>query len=102
MIAEQTKAPTILELEERVFRKTFSEFDKERQKKISRENAPALVQALGVYIPDEELPALLDSLDPESTGEINFDPMFEWFQKVIPILICHASVLSTDNFLPQP
>lgn len=82
MAQEQMRVPTMAELEERVFRKTFSQFDKEREGKISRDSVPEFLQQLGVYVPDEEIPALLKSLDPDETGIIKYDPCYAWFRKV--------------------
>ncbi len=81
-IKEKTSAPSQNELEERIFRKKFAEFDKDKQQEIQAVDFPQLLQELGVYIPDEEQPALLRTLDPEKSGKITFDNMFEWFQKL--------------------
>jgi hypothetical protein len=75
-------APSQSELEERIFRKKFSEFDVENDSTIQNANFPMFLQALGVYVPDDEQPALLLTLDPEKTGSVAFDPALEWFLKM--------------------
>jgi hypothetical protein len=81
-IKEKTTAPSQNELEERIFRKKFAEMDKDKEGFINSADFPQLLQELGVYIPDEEQPALQRTLDPEKTGKITFDSMFAWFQKL--------------------
>ena len=81
-IKDKTTAPSQNELEERIFRKKFADFDREKEQQIDAVDFPQLLQELGVYIPDEEQPALLRTLDPEKSGKITFDNMFEWFEKL--------------------
>lgn len=81
-IKEKTTAPSQGELEERIFRKKFAEFDKDKEGQIDAGDFPQLLQELGVYVPDEEQPALLRTLDPDKTGKITFDSMQVWFQKL--------------------
>ena len=81
-IVSATTAPSQSELEERIFRKKFAEFDLEKSGSIPNTDFPAFVQALGAYIPDDEIPALILTLDPEKTGSVNFDPALEWFLKM--------------------
>lgn len=82
IIQEKTTAPSQNELEERIFRKKFAELDRDKEGVIDASDFPQLLQELGVYIPDEEQPALLRTLDPDKSGKITFDSMFEWFQKL--------------------
>jgi len=88
-LKDKTTAPSQNELEERIFRKKFADFDRNKEQQVDAADFPQLLQELGVYIPDEEQPALLRTLDPEKSGKIAFDPMFEWFQKI--------SVTSVDD-----
>jgi hypothetical protein len=81
-IKDKTTAPSQNELEERIFRKSFADFDKDKNGYIDAGDFPDLLQSLGVYIPDEEQPALLRTLDPEKEGRITFDNMYAWFQKL--------------------
>jgi hypothetical protein len=81
-IVSATSAPSQSELEERIFRKKFAEFDLEKDSTIPNQDFPAFLQALGVYVPDDEQPALLLTLDPEKTGKVAFDPALEWFLKM--------------------
>lgn len=81
-VKDKTAAPSQNELEERIFRKKFQEFDYEKDNTIRAQDFPALLQGLGIYVPDEEQPALLRTLDPDKTGTIMFDNMFTWFIKM--------------------
>jgi len=82
MLKEQMKAPSMNELEDRIFRKQFNEFDKEKEGKVATSDLPALLQSLGVYVPDAEIPALQKTLDPSGSGSITFDEMNVWFKRV--------------------
>lgn len=82
IVKDQIRAPTMAELEDRIFRKSFAEFDVEKEGKISRDDAGKLLQKLGVYVPDNELPALMISFDPNDTGEVKFDVMYAWFKQL--------------------
>lgn len=81
-IQNQTRLPTIQELEERVFRKTFNELDKGKNKRIKNQDFPTLLEKLGLYIPEEGIPKLIEQLDPTSSGEMSFDDCYEWFKKM--------------------
>jgi Ca2+-binding EF-hand superfamily protein len=37
---------------------------------------------LGIYVPDEELPALMKSFDPDNSGFIRFEIIYDWFKKM--------------------
>lgn len=89
IVQAQFKQPTVDEMEEIIFRKKFAEHDKFKEGKIPRESLPPLLQSLGVYVPDEEIPALLKTLDPSDSGMILFDEMFKWFKKLNSLLAEH-------------
>jgi hypothetical protein len=76
------KEPTVEELEEKIFRKKFSEFDKEKNGFITVADLPAIITELGAYVPEEELPDLMASLDPLQKGKIAFDDLLLWFQRM--------------------
>jgi len=81
-IKEAARAPSQHEMEEKVFRKQFSEYDKEKTSTISKNDFGPFLQSIGIYIPDNEQPALIRTLDPDDTGTIAYDPLFNWFQKI--------------------
>ncbi len=82
LIVDTTKGPSQTELEERIFRKTFSDFDVDKESTIAAGDFPAFLIKLGLYIPEEEQPALLRTLDPDQTGKVAFDPALEWYLKM--------------------
>jgi Ca2+-binding EF-hand superfamily protein len=69
-------------MESRIFRKKFNEFDPEKSGKMPTANLAQLLQGLGVYVPESEIPALKMTLDPTDSEEIKFDAMWQWFQKM--------------------
>lgn len=81
-VKEAARAPSQNEMEEKVFRKQFNEFDKEKTGTISKEDFGVFLTNIGIYIPDKEQPALIRTLDPNNTGTISFDPLMDWFQKM--------------------
>lgn len=82
MMKEATRASTIDEIEERIFKSKFQMFDKEKQNKLKVEDLPALLEGLGVYVPEEEVSTLQNTLDPEETGFISYHDMLTWFKKL--------------------
>lgn len=82
MIKESTRASTIDEVEEKLFRAKFDMYDPEKENRISVENVPPMLEDLGVFVPPEELEALIQTLDEEGTGFIDFKPLLHWFRKL--------------------
>lgn len=82
LVKERIREETMEEVEERMFRRQFDAFDFEREDKIKREDANKLLQALGVFVPDQEVEQLVNSFDPSKSGFIEFQPMFEWFREL--------------------
>jgi hypothetical protein len=81
-IKDQLTGASQAELEERIFKKKFLEFDKDKTDRISKDDGPALLMGLGIYVPDEELPALMKSFDPDNSGFIRFEIIYDWFKKM--------------------
>lgn len=81
-ISDAARAPTQNEFEEKIFRKQFSEFDKNKESAIDPNDFPAFLQQIGIYVPDNEQPQLLRTLDPEGTGKLLFDNVHAWFKKI--------------------
>lgn len=81
-VKDATREHTVDEVEEQIFRKKFTEYDKERDGEISSDDLASLIQSLGVYVPDDEIPALTKTLDPDGSGKIKFNKMLAWFRKV--------------------
>jgi hypothetical protein len=82
MIKEQIRAPTMQEVEERIFKRKFYDIDKEKSGVINRDDMTRLLTGLGVYVPSEEMPALLRSLDPDDTGTVKYGDALAWFKKL--------------------
>jgi predicted membrane protein len=82
MIKEQIREETMEEVEERVFKKHFLTFDPELKHQITREDFPKLLQLLGIFVPDEEIAQLMDTLDAEKSGFLKEDIVYEWFKEI--------------------
>lgn len=79
-IVEKTKAENVSDVEVRIFKKKFNEIDLEETGKVSREDAQKLLQSLGIFVPEEEMAQLMDTLDPSQSGEVQYDTFLAWFQ----------------------
>jgi hypothetical protein len=82
LIEDKTRDESLSEVESRLARAKFLEFDKTKTEKISREDLPKVLQALGVFVPEEEQEHLANTLDPRNTGYIAYQPFSEWFRAV--------------------
>lgn len=81
-IKEAARAPNQNEFEEKIFTKSFNEFDRDKNQTMARDDFGQLLQNIGVYIPDNEQPALLKTLDPDNTGVLQFNAVLAWFRKI--------------------
>lgn len=79
-IVEKTKAESVSDVETRIFKKKFDDIDLEGKGRISRDDASKLLQNLGIFVPEEELPQLMETLDPSQSGEVEYDTFLAWFQ----------------------
>ncbi len=82
LLKETTRESTVSEVEEKLFRQKFNEFDAEGDNRISREDMPKLLGELGVYVPEAEQKSLLATFDPDKTGFVQYSVMSEWFRKL--------------------
>jgi uncharacterized membrane protein YciS (DUF1049 family) len=82
MIKESTRASTIDEVEERLFRAKFDQYDVEKENRIPVEKVPLVLEDLGVFVPPEELDTLIQTLDEEESGFVDFKPLLFWFRKL--------------------
>ena len=55
-IANQLEEPDQAELEEKIFRKKFNEYDKEKNGTIDKSLLSAFITDLGIYVPEEDMP----------------------------------------------
>lgn len=82
MIKEKIREETMEEVENRLVRSKFLEYDKTKEEKIKREDLPKVLQSLGMFVPEEEHDHLADTLDPDRSGFISFKPFADWFKAV--------------------
>ena len=95
--AQMLREPTPEEMEEKIFRKKFAEFDKEKVGYISNEEVPQIITELGVYMPDEEMPDLISSLDPKQEGNVKLDDLLQWFKKMNAAAAPDEMAVVTEN-----
>ena len=99
MIKESTRPATLEEVEEKIFRAKFQEYDREKEGKIKTEDLPPLLEALGVFVPEEEVETLQNTLDPEDSGYISYDDMRSWFRTLNAELDARAEEDGDDDDL---
>jgi hypothetical protein len=81
-IANQMEQPDQGELEEKIFRKKFNEYDEEKNGTLDKEKLSAFITDLGIYIPEEDMPGLIQNLDSKGDGKLTFNKLQAWFKKV--------------------
>jgi Ca2+-binding EF-hand superfamily protein len=82
VVADSMKGPNQDELEEQIFLKKFNEYDKQKTGSIPKEKLSEFILDLGIYIPDEEMPSLIEKLDSKGDGLIQFNKLQAWFKQV--------------------
>ena len=81
-IHSQIEEPNQDELEEKIFRKKFNEYDTEKNGTLNADQLSAFITDLGIYIPENDLPGLIQSLDTKGDGKLSFNKLQAWFKKV--------------------
>jgi hypothetical protein len=81
-VASQIEEPNQDELEEKIFRKKFNEYDNEKNGTLNGDQLSAFITDLGIYIPENDLPGLIQSLDTKGDGKLSFSKLQAWFKKV--------------------
>lgn len=70
------------EQEEKIFRKQFNKYDKDKSGTLDSSQLSDFVTDLGIYIAEEDLPGLITSLDTKGDGKLTFNKLQAWFKKV--------------------
>ena len=70
------------EMEEKIFRQLFNKYDKEKTGVIDTSNLSQFVTEIGIYVPEEDLPSLITSLDTKGDGKITYNKPQAWYKKV--------------------
>eukprot|EP01031_Cornospumella_fuschlensis_P026994 gene26994-32614_t len=79
-IEDKVREESMEEVENRLVRAKFAEFDKSKEDRVKREDLPKILKSLGVFVPEEEHEHLLDTLDSEGTGYVTFGAFQDWFR----------------------
>lgn len=69
-------------MEEKIFRKKFNEYDKDKGGTLDAKELSSFITDLGIYVPEEDMPGLITSLDTKGDGKITFNKLQAWFKKV--------------------
>ena len=69
-------------MEEKIFRQKFNDYDKDKSGTIDAKELSDLITDLGIYVPGEDLPGLITTLDTKGDGRITFNKLHAWFLKV--------------------
>jgi hypothetical protein len=54
---------------------------KDKSSFITVTDLPAIIKELGAYVPEEDLPSLMASLDPLHKGNVTLDDVLQWFHR---------------------
>lgn len=79
-INSQAQGPSVEDMEERIFRKEFKKYDKKKIGTIPQELLSEFLVKVAVFIPEEELPSVLNELGVEGNDEIEFNRLLSWFK----------------------
>ena len=82
MIAASMEKPDQAELEEKIFVKKFNEYDKDKGGTLDKNELSRFIQDLGIYVPEEDMPGLIATLDSKGDGKISFNKLQAWFRKI--------------------
>jgi len=82
ILKDKMREETVEEIEERLFKQKFKDYDKDKEDRISRSNFTLLLQDLGIFVPAEEQNQLMDTFDPENTGLLPYQGVYEWFKSL--------------------
>lgn len=81
-VKDQMDEPDQNEMEEKIFRKKFNEYDKDKSGTLDAKELSDFITDLGIYVPEEDMPGLVTSLDTKGDGKLTFNKLQAWFKKV--------------------
>ena len=81
-LLDAMEEPDQNEMEEKIFRQLFNKYDKEKTGKIDSSNISTFVTEIGIYVPEEDMPGLITSLDTKGDGKITYNKLQAWYKKV--------------------
>lgn len=82
IIKQTTRTETMQEVESRLFKRKFEEFDEKKEGKVPRDVMNKILEGLGVFVPEDERDQLAKTLDPEDTGLIEYEIFLKWFREL--------------------
>jgi hypothetical protein len=79
-VNDRAKGPSVQDMEEKIFRKEFKNFDKKKLGTIPQDVLSEFFVKVAVFVPEEELPGVLNQLGVSGDDEIEFNPLLQWFK----------------------
>lgn len=80
-ISGQAQGPSVEDMEERIFRKEFKKLDKKKSGTLPQELLSDFFVKVAVFVPEEEMPAVLNEIGVVGDAEVEFFELLEWFKK---------------------
>jgi hypothetical protein len=80
-VSSRAQGPSVEDMEERIFRKEFKKFDKKKLGTLPQELLSDFLVKVAVFIPEEELPSVLNELGVVGNEEIEFNKLLNWFKE---------------------
>lgn len=82
IIKQTTRTETMQEVESRLFKRKFEEFDVQKEGRVPRDVMNQILEGLGVFVPEDERDQLAKTLDPEDSGFIAYEVFLKWFKEL--------------------
>lgn len=80
-VNNQAKGPSVGDMEERIFRKEFKKLDKKKSGTLPQELLSDFFVRVAVFVPEEEMPRVLNEIGVVGDAEVEFFELLEWFKK---------------------
>lgn len=80
-VASKANGPSVEDMEERIFRKEFKKMDKKKSGTLPQELLSEFLVKVAVFIPEEELPSILNELGVVGNEDIEFHQLLVWFKE---------------------
>jgi hypothetical protein len=80
-VSSRAQGPSVEDMEERIFRKEFKKYDKKKIGTLPQGLLSEFLVKVAVFIPEEELPNVLNELGVSGDDEIEFNRLLVWFKE---------------------
>ena len=80
-MTSKANGPSVEDMEERIFRKEFKKMDKKKSGTLPQELLSEFLVKVAVFIPEEELPSILNEMGVVGNEDIEFNQLLIWFKE---------------------